>query len=103
MHDLLDAKAHSYEIVAENVPAELAAKIRAGAALYRDAAGTITAKIPGATGGPELAAAVVAAGGRLLSLVPERETLESWFVRLTSVNPTGDTADSRRAAKEPVR
>ena len=36
----------------------------------------------GRVAGPELAAAVHAAGGRVLSLVPERETLESWFVNV---------------------
>lgn len=105
MHDLLDSKAHSYELTAERVPPELAEKIRAAATLFRAAAGTITAKIPGATDGPDLASAVFTAGGRVLGLVPERETLESWFVRLTSVNPTGDTAGPRApaAAKEVVR
>ena len=105
MHDLLDSRAHSYELTADRVPAELAARIRAASALYREAAGTITARIAGATAGPELASAVFAAGGRVLALVPERETLESWFVRLTSVNPTGDTAGSasRAAPEEAVR
>jgi ABC-2 type transport system ATP-binding protein len=104
MHDLLDAKPHSYELTAENLPPALAEKIRAASSLYRDAAGVVTAKIAGATGGPELASQVIAGGGRVLGLVPERETLESWFVRLTSVNPTGDTADSRApAAKAVVR
>ena len=105
MHDLLDSRPHSFELTAENVPPELTAKIRATATLFRNAAGTLTARIPGAAAGPELAAAVFAAGGRVLALVPERETLESWFVRLTSVNPTGDTADSKaaRAVAESAR
>jgi hypothetical protein len=98
MRELLDAKAHSYEFSAERVPAELAAKLRGAATLFREAEGVITARIPGPTSGPDFAAAVHAAGGRVLSLVPERETLESWFVRLTSSNPTGDTADSKVAA-----
>ena len=103
MHDLLDAEAHSYELTAQAVPPALSAKIRAAASIFREAAGTLTAKIPGATGGPDLASEVIAAGGRVIGLVPERETLESWFVRLTSVNPTGDTANSRAAAQGAAR
>ena len=95
MHDLLDSKPHSYELVAERVPAELAAKVKAAASLFRDAGGSLTAKLPGPDLGPDLAAQVHAAGGRVVALVPERETLESWFVRLTSARPEGDVAGGR--------
>lgn len=90
MHELLDAKAHSYELTAENVPETLATAIRGSATIFRVAAGVLTAKIPGPDGGPDFAAKVHAAGGRVLALVPERETLESWFVRLTSGTPPDD-------------
>jgi ABC-2 type transport system ATP-binding protein len=101
MRDLLDSRPKSHELVAEKLPEALAERIRAVATTFRDAAGTVTARIPGPVEGPEIAAAVHAAGGRVLALVPERESLESWFVRLTSANPTGDTADSR-AARSPA-
>lgn len=97
MHELLDSRPHSYELTAERVPADLAARIRAASTLHRDAEGILMARLPGPTAGPEFAAAVQAAGGRLLALEPERESLEDWFVRLTSANPTGDTADSKVA------
>jgi hypothetical protein len=56
---------------------------------------TITARLPGNELGPTLASEVHAHGGRLLSLVPERESLEEWFVRLTS-------APDREPAVEPL-
>jgi hypothetical protein len=59
------------------------ARIRDAASLYREAGDKVTALLPGAALGPEMAAAVHAAGGRVLSLVPERESLETWFVRVT--------------------
>jgi ABC-2 type transport system ATP-binding protein len=95
MHELLDARPQSYELSVEDVPEALVDAIRAAASLVHVAGSTLVAKIPGDRDGPEFAAKVHAAGGRVLALVPERETLESWFVRLTSANPTGDTADSR--------
>ncbi len=100
MHDLLDSKPQSYELTVEHVPAELVERIRAAAALCRETEGVVTAKLAGPDAGPELATAVAAGGGRVVALVPERETLESWFVRLTSFNPTGDTADSKAAARK---
>jgi ABC-2 type transport system ATP-binding protein len=103
MHDLLDSKPHSYELTAEHVPADVADAIRSAATLYRDAAGIVTAKLAGPDAGPELATRVASAGGRVVALVPERETLESWFVRLTSASPAGDVADSKSAAKAVAR
>lgn len=103
MHDLLDSRARSFELTAERVPPALAEKIRAASTLFREAGEILTAVLPGPSLGPDLAAAVHEAGGRVVGLVPERETLESWFVRLTSVNPTGDTADSSAAAAQEAR
>jgi ABC-2 type transport system ATP-binding protein len=83
IHELLDSRPQSFELCAERVPAELSARIEGAATLFRSAGGTLTAHLPGETLGPELAGAVHAAGGQVLSLIPERETLESWFVRFT--------------------
>jgi ABC-2 type transport system ATP-binding protein len=92
MHELLDTVPHSYELTADGVPGPLVEAMRAAATLYRDVAGTITVRLPGAETGPDFAARIAAAGGRIHALVPERETLESWFVRLTSSDPAGDAA-----------
>jgi ABC-2 type transport system ATP-binding protein len=82
MQELLEAGPRSFELVASHVPAELKDRIRHEARLFREAGDTITAHLDGAEPGPELAAAVHAGGGRVLSLVPERENLEAWFVRV---------------------
>lgn len=81
--ELLDSEPRSFELCAALVPGELRTRIAAAATLFREAGDKVTARLPGASLGPEMAAAVHAAGGRVLSLVPERETLESWFVRVT--------------------
>lgn len=83
IHELLDSEPKSFELCADRVPAELRARIAAASRLVREAGDKVTARLDGAAAGPELAAAIHAAGGRVLSLVPERETLESWFVRVT--------------------
>jgi ABC-2 type transport system ATP-binding protein len=83
IQDLLDSEPRSFELCADRVPADLRARIAAASSLYREAGDKVTAELAGAQLGPELAAAVLASGGRVLSLVPERETLESWFVRVT--------------------
>ncbi len=82
IHDLLESAPHSFELCAAKVPDDLREKIRARSTLFRESGGTITAQIAGDEAGPEFAAAVHAAGGRVLSLIPERESLESWFVRV---------------------
>ncbi len=79
---LLESGPRSFELVASHVPDEVKARIREAARLYREAGDTVTAHIGGAEAAPELAAAVHAAGGRVLSLRPERENLEAWFVRV---------------------
>ena len=79
---LQEAGPRSFELVASRVPEELKGRIREAARLFREAGDTVTAHIDGGDAGPELAAAVHAAGGRVLSLVPERENLEAWFVRV---------------------
>jgi ABC-2 type transport system ATP-binding protein len=81
--ELLDSAEQSYELVADRVSAELRARIAGAASVVREAGDRVTAHLPGADLGPEMAAAVHAAGGRVLSLVPRRETLENWFVRVT--------------------
>jgi ABC-2 type transport system ATP-binding protein len=103
MHELLDSRPQSYELTAERVPPELAARIRAAATVLREVDEELVARLPGPDAGPEFAAEVHAAGGRVVGLVPERESLESWFVRLTSTDPTGDTADARATAPQEAR
>jgi len=83
IHDLLDSEPCSFELCAERVSDELASRIEAAATLVRRAGSTLTAHLPGKQLGPEFAAAVHAEGGQVLSLIPERETLETWFVRAT--------------------
>jgi ABC-2 type transport system ATP-binding protein len=83
LHELLDSEPESFELVATAVPEALRAQIEEEATLFRHAGDTITARLAGATRGPELAAEVVAQEGRVLSLAPQRETLEQWFVRMT--------------------
>lgn len=80
---LLASAPTSFELCAAQVPGPLRARLAAAASLYREAGDTVTAILPGAVLGPEMASAVHAEGGRVLSLVPERESLESWFVRVT--------------------
>jgi ABC-2 type transport system ATP-binding protein len=87
--ELLSSAPRSFELCAEQVPAALAARIEGAATLVRAAGATITAKLPGEELGPALAAEVHAAGGRVLSLVPERESLEEWFVRLVGSGEGG--------------
>ena len=103
MHDLLDSQARSHELTIVGAPAELVATIRAAATAVREVEGVLTATLAGPDAGPDFAARVAAAGGRVLALVPERETLETWFVRLTSAHPAGDVAGSKSPSKEPVR
>jgi ABC-2 type transport system ATP-binding protein len=94
MHELLEDKPLSYELTADRLTPAVIEKLRGAATMFRDASGLVTAKFAGPDAGPQLAGEVAAAGGRVLALVPERETLESWFVRLTSADATGDVADS---------
>lgn len=84
IHELLESAPRSFELCATNVPAELKARIREAASLYREVGDTVTAHVPGAKLGPELAGEAHASGASLLSLIPERETLEAFFVRLTA-------------------
>ncbi len=81
IHDLLASAPRSFELCAEGVPEALRERLAAAATLFRASGATVTACLPGATLGPAFAAEVHAAGGRLLSLAPERESLETWFVR----------------------
>jgi ABC-2 type transport system ATP-binding protein len=82
IEELLSSAPRSYELCAQDVPAELAGGIEAQATRFHRAGATLTARLPGDRLGPSLAADVHRAGGRLLSLTPERESLEEWFVRL---------------------
>jgi ABC-2 type transport system ATP-binding protein len=87
IHELLSSAPRSFELCAEQVPESLREKIEAAATLWRTSGDVITARLPGCELGPAFAAEVHAHGGRLLSLVPERESLEEWFVRLTAEAP----------------
>jgi len=80
--ELLSSAPRSYELCAQDLPAALAARIAAQAVRCHRAGETLTARFAGDRLGPELAAEVHREGGRLLSLTPERESLEEWFVRL---------------------
>ncbi len=88
IHELLDSAPRSFELCAQGVPEELRARIAAAATLFRASGGTVTACLPGADLGPAFAAQVHSAGGRLLSLVPDRESLEAWFVRFLDERST---------------
>ena len=92
INELLESGPRSFELVASRVPDELKARIREAARLFRDAGDTVTAHLAGADLGPELASAVHDAGGRVLSLVPERENLEAWFVRVIQRETADDEA-----------
>ena len=97
--DLLSSAPRSFELCAEQVPPVLATRIEQASTLFRAAGATITAHVPGAQLGPQFAADVHAAGGRVLSLVPERESLEEWFLRLVGAEP----AAAGEAPVEPLR
>jgi ABC-2 type transport system ATP-binding protein len=92
IHELLESAPRSFELCAQRVPEGLRARIESAATLCRTAGDVVTARLPGNELGPSIAAEVNAQGGRLLSLVPERESLEEWFVRLTAGTPPSDPA-----------
>ncbi len=99
IHELLDGAPRSFELIAAGIPDDLKDEIRAAASLFREAGETVTARLPGGDSAPDFAARVHAAGGRVLALVPERETLESWFVRvIQSENGPSDVARQRAMA-----
>ena len=100
IHEILDSEPESFELHATKVPPELAAKIDAAASLCRTAGDTLTARLDGPELGPELAAAVHAAGGRVVSLVPQRETLETWFVRLVGGTAATDSAAAESGSED---
>lgn len=80
--ELLQSAPRSYELCAQSVPPALRSWIAAKATRCHETGAILTAHLPGDELGPALAAEVHRAGGRLLSLTPERESLEEWFVRL---------------------
>ena len=94
IQQLLDSAPKSFELCASHVPSELRARLAAASTLFREAGDSVTARLPGAELGPEMAALVHGAGGRVQSLIPERETLESWFVRLTGDRTARTEADA---------
>lgn len=104
IHELLESAPRSFELCAEGVPEELCTRLAAAATLFRASGGTVTACLPGSDLGPAFAAQVHAAGGRLLSLAPERESLEAWFVRFLDerAHPAAPDAGSPRSASAPV-
>lgn len=83
IQDLLDSAPKSFELCADRVPEDVRRRIAAAATTYRESGDYVTARFPGPATGPEMASAVHAAGGRVQSLIPERESLETWFVRVT--------------------
>jgi ABC-2 type transport system ATP-binding protein len=103
IHELLESAPRSFELCAEQVDAALRAKIEAVATLWRTSGDVITARLPGSELGPALAAEVYANGARLLSLVPERESLEEWFVRLTGGSIEGSGGERPVEPRVPGR
>src|SRR5688572_11308769 len=100
IRELLSNAPRSYELVARGVAAPLQERIAAQALASHAQAETFTAKLPGDSLGPALAAEVHRAGGIVLSLTPERESLEEWFVRFVQagdapVEPLPATVESR--------
>jgi ABC-2 type transport system ATP-binding protein len=81
---LLDREARAFELRARDVPEALVARVKGMASRFAESAGGIEARLPGEDLAPQLAREIVTAGGTILALVPERETLEEWFVRLTA-------------------
>ncbi len=88
VHELVDAEPRSYELTADGLSDALRARVTEAATRTHVSGTTLTVRIDGPTRGPELAAEVHRGGGRVLALVPERETLETWFVRLIASTPT---------------
>ena len=82
IRELLSSAPRSYELCAQGVPGPLAARIAAQATRCHMNGAMLTACLPGESFGPAFAADIHHCGGRLLSLTPERESLEQWFVRL---------------------
>ncbi len=81
--DLLDHDARAFEISARQVPPEIATRIKQQADKYHEGDSLLRAVLPGTEAGPDFAVEITQGGGKVLSLVPERESLEEWFVRLT--------------------
>ena len=84
----------SYELSVESLPTHLRGRIEAVALKMVEAGTVVTARVPGSLG-PELAQEIGAAGGQVLSLIPERETLEEWFVRTVEGHPSPDAPEPR--------
>lgn len=101
IHELLESAPRSFELCAEQVDEELRSRIEAAATLWRTSGDVITARLPGSELGPAFAAEVHAHGARLLSLVPERESLEEWFVRLTGAGAEGESPVAPLAPRPP--
>ena len=79
--ELMGGDPQHCELIVADAPSELRARIAARASSWSESGAIVTARLPGDEGS-ELASAVAAAGGHVRSLIPERETLEEWFVRV---------------------
>jgi ABC-2 type transport system ATP-binding protein len=101
IRELLCDAPRSYELCARGVAPPLEQRIAAQALECRLHGETLTARLPGDALGPALAAEVNRAGGIVLSLTPERESLEEWFVRLVQAGSEPVEPMAPAAAREP--
>ena len=83
INELLNGEPTHFELAVADVPCELEQRMIQAAVRHHRSGSRLSLEFAGAQSGPDFAAQVHAAGGRVLSLVPERESLEEWFVRLT--------------------
>ena len=81
MDDLLAAPS-TVEMRVQNISPALVRALQSLARTVTVEGEEITASIPDEAVVPDLAAAVVGSGGRLLSLIPRRESLEDLFIRV---------------------
>ena len=85
--ELLQDRPQSFELCVEAAPADLRRMLLERSTKHHEVGTRLTVQLPGAEMGPGLATYVQKKGVRVLALIPERETLERWFVKLTSSSP----------------
>ncbi len=88
--ELVHSAPRSFELCVERITEPMRARILQTASKILQIGERLTVRIHGADDGPRLAAEVQSQGGRLLALIPERETLEQWFVKLTAQKVKGE-------------
>jgi ABC-2 type transport system ATP-binding protein len=81
--EMLSAVPSGFELGVEGASPALAATLRRHAMRCREQPQRLTVQLEGPDLGPLLASAAHAEGARVVSLVPQQETLEEWFVRMT--------------------